>query len=90
MLQEITKLKSKEVIAFFSNVDVAKKTKRKKFRPFPFVNETNVVSNEGLPLMVRCKKILGDRMKEGWQGYFLDGKPASSSKIARAAGFVDK
>lgn len=89
-MQETTNLKSKEVIAFFSNVDVNKKTKRKKFRPFPYVNETNVVTNDGLPLMVRCKKILGDRMKESWQGYFLDGKPASSSKIAIEAGFVDK
>ena len=89
-MPEITKLKSKEIVSFFSNVEVAKKTKRKKFRPFTFVNETNVVENSGLPLMVQCKKILGSRMSEGWQGYFLDGKPASSSKIALAAGFHDK
>lgn len=89
-MQEVTELSGKQIIEVFSNVDVDKKTKRKKFRPFPYVNETSVVSNSGLPLMVRCKKILGSRMTEGWQGYFLDGKPASSSKIATAAGFEDK
>jgi hypothetical protein len=89
-LQEVMELNAKEIIKVFSNVDVDKKTKRKKFRPFPYVKETTITSNNGLPLMVRCKKILGARMTEGWQGYFLDGKPASSSKIAIASGFVDK
>lgn len=38
------------------------------------------------PLMERCKDVLGDRMKENRLGYFLDGKPANTDKIVRAAG----
>lgn len=44
------------------------------------------------PLMERCKEVLGDRMRENRLGYFLDGKPANTEKVVRAAGlkFADE
>jgi hypothetical protein len=39
----------------------------------------------GLSLMERCQKILGRRMGEDHRGYLLDGRPASSAQILRAA-----
>jgi hypothetical protein len=38
------------------------------------------------PLMERCKDVLKDRMGENRQGYLLDGKPANTDKVVRAAG----
>jgi hypothetical protein len=40
---------------------------------------------EGMTLMERCKGVLGKRMNEDHRGYILDGRPASSAQIRKAA-----
>jgi hypothetical protein len=42
--------------------------------------------DEGMGLMARCKQILGYRMGEDYRGYMLDGRPASSMQVVKAAG----
>ena len=42
--------------------------------------------DDGLSLMDRCSQILGRRMGEDHRGYMLDGRPASSIQVIRAAG----
>jgi hypothetical protein len=42
-----------------------------------------------LSLMERCQQALGRRMSEDWRGYLLDGTPASTAKILRAAGLSE-
>lgn len=48
--------------------------------------------DDALPLMEQAAEILGDRFKEVRQGYLLDGKPANTSKVLKAAGlkFLDE
>jgi hypothetical protein len=87
MLQETITLKNRALTRFFKEVDVQKNTRKKKFRPYRIDEEFILDTDSGLPLMQRCQKILGKRMEQRWQGYYLDGKPSSSSKIALAAGF---
>jgi hypothetical protein len=40
---------------------------------------------EGMTLMERCKGVLGKRMTEDHRGYVLDGRPAISEQIRKAA-----
>lgn len=87
---EIIFLKNRAVTKFFNEIDIRKTTRRKKLRPYKIAEEQLLSSDEGLPLMQRCQKILGIRMEQRWQGYYLDGRPASSSKIAQEAGLHQK
>ena len=84
---ESTPISNKDLPVIVSQFDVKKEIRPKKFRAFPYSDGSKIVSDESLPLMVRCKKILGSRMEERWQGYFLDGRHVSSKAIAEAAGF---
>lgn len=43
------------------------------------------IQEDGLSKMQKAKIILGNRMGENHVGYTLDGRPASSMQIARAA-----
>jgi len=58
--------------------DATNRTSKRKIRPItPEISE-----DDGLPLMEVIQKVLGDRMTEKkGQGYYLDGKPCSSSRI---------
>lgn len=80
-------LNASQIYGMFRGVDVKKKSRRRKFRPFALAEEPTVHIDDGLPLMERAQRILGKRMQEkrGF-GYYLDGKPASSLRIAEAAG----
>ena len=61
-------------------------TRTTKLDLLPAKQKGTVLSpEEGLSLMERCKMILGDRMSEDSRGYLLDGRPASSMQVARAA-----
>lgn len=60
--------------------EVKNKPPEEKLKPRP------VPVDEGIGLMERCKQILGYRMGEDYRGYMLDGRPASSMQVVRAAG----
>jgi len=85
MSQEEIKVHHKNVIAFFKHVTVEKRTRKRRPKVVRMPKELHDDPDNGLPLMVRAKKILGKRMEERWGGYYLDGRPASSEKIAEAA-----
>lgn len=61
--------------------------KKKPTRPVRVREPVRYADQEdGISLMDRCKIVLGNRMGEDHRGYLLDGRPASSMQIARAAG----
>lgn len=86
--QEKVSLKASQLPAFFKKVSIAKRTRRKKFRPYVMPEEIHLNPDEGLSLMEKAQRILGQRMteKRGF-GYYLDGRPASAERIAQEAGF---
>lgn len=84
---DIILIKSKDMPSIVSQFAVNKNTRPAKFKPFGYSDGSTVLSDESLPLMVRCKRVLGDRMEERWQGYYLDGRHVSSARIAMEAGF---
>jgi hypothetical protein len=79
-------LNKNQVARLFRDAEPKRRLRKKKFRAF--LTDENPIPHEdtGLPLMVRAKKILGIRMQEKVDGYYLDNRPASCYKIAEAAG----
>jgi len=76
---------------WISELDVQPRPLKSKPAPSQREKPTTILPLEsGLSLMERCKQILGARMSEDHRGYLLDGRPASSSQILRAAGVQDK
>lgn len=49
-----------------------------------------ISTDEGITLMMQAKQILGDRMSEDHRGYLLDGRPASSWQVLKAAKLCTK
>ena len=76
-----------QVKRWISNLGVKKKINRggetrEKVKP----RRVEPSYDSGLPLMEKAKLRLGDRMVEKKDGYWLDGRPVSSNRIAEAAG----
>lgn len=72
---------------------VPRPTPRRRKKEQPHLSSSGEIIapvDDGLTLMERAKMILGSRLSERREGYFLDNRPAHITKIVDAAGLKMK
>ena len=88
-IAEIYGVSLSQVKRWISSRKVRKKIIRKDIESKPTVSSRHpsVIDDDGLPLMERAQRILGDRLTEQkGVGYKLDGRVSSIERILEAAG----